>query len=128
MSDMPTQPFSTPPAPYVAPAPDYRTLAYVVHGLYAASFVTGFTAVVGVVIAYLKRAEAAGTVYESHFTYAIRTFWIGLAMSLVGVVLCFLLIGFLVLPLVAIWFIVRIVRAFLALTEDRPVTNPTGFF
>ena len=124
MSDTPTQPL----APYTAPAPDYRTLAYVVHGLYAASFVTGFTTIIGVVIAYMKRAEAAGTIYESHFTYAIRTFWIGLAMSLVGFALCFLLIGFLVLPLVAVWFIVRIVRAILALTEDRPVANPTGFF
>ncbi len=132
MSETPTRPFTTelatPPAPYVAPGPDYRTLAYVVHGLYAASFITGFTAIVGVVIAYMKRAEAAGTIYESHFAYAIRTFWIGLAMSLAGFVLCFLLIGFLVLALVAVWFIVRIVRPILALSEDRPVNNPTGFF
>ncbi len=134
MIDEPNPPRAMPPgrfaplAPYRAPAAsDLRTLAYVVHGLYAASYLTGFTAIVGVVIAHIKRAEAEGTIYESHFTYAIRTFWIGLAMSVVSVLLCLVVIGIFLLMLVGIWFIVRIVRAFLALSEDRPIANPTGF-
>jgi uncharacterized membrane protein len=58
-----------------------RTLVLVVDILYAANLFVWFTSIVGVVIAYMKRGDAAGTIYESHMTYAIRTFWIGLALD-----------------------------------------------
>ncbi len=107
--------------------PALHTYAWLVHGLYAASFVTGFTGVAGVVLAYVKRGEAAGTIYESHLTYAIRTFWIGLAMTAVSLVLCLLVIGVVLLAGVGVWFIVRVVRPMIALADGRPVANPTGF-
>jgi uncharacterized membrane protein len=53
---------------------DLRTWAIAVWVLYLASYLTGITAIVGVIIAYVKRQDAAGTPYASHMTYAIRTF------------------------------------------------------
>ena len=96
--------------------------------LYAASIVIGFTSIVGVVIAYLKRADAAGTIYESHLTYAIRTFWIGLGLGLAGVVLSIVAIGVPVLIFAVVWFIIRVVRALLAWNDEKPIENPTRFF
>ena len=75
-----------------------------VHGLYAASLILGITSIIGVVIAYMKRNEAAGTIYASHLDYAIRTFWIGLAMGLAGFILSFLIIGVPVLMFTVVWF------------------------
>jgi len=103
-------------------------MAIVVHGLYAASCLTGFSGIIGLVIAYVKRSEAAGTIYASHFTYAIRTFWIGLAMALLGILLSIVGIGLLILPLVGVWFIVRVVRALLSAMDDKPIANPSRFF
>ena len=37
-------------------------------------------------------------------------------------------IGLLMFPLLAVWTIVRVVRTFLTLLEDRPITNPSYFF
>src|SRR3546814_1127554 len=55
--------------------------------LYLVGFVAGITSIVGIVIAYLKRSEVAGTWAESHLTYLIRTFWFGLLTAIVGFIL-----------------------------------------
>jgi uncharacterized membrane protein len=115
------------PAPEV-PTNKVRDAAFLVHICYAASFVVGFSSIVGVIIAYMKRADAVDTIYASHFTYAIRTFWIGAAMALVAFVLCFVLVGFLLLPLLGIWLVVRVVRPFLAWNDHKPIVKPTRFF
>lgn len=62
-----------------------RTLAIVVYGLYLAAFLNGITAIIGVVIAYVGRSEARGTIYESHYTNAIHTFWVTFVAT---VILC----------------------------------------
>lgn len=116
------------PDPAASAPPSLRTMAIVVHGLYAASCLTGFTGIIGLVIAYVKRGEATGTIYASHFTYAIRTFWIGLAMAFVGIMLSIVGIGLLLLPLVGVWFIVRVVRAFLSVMDNKPIANTSRFF
>ena len=80
------------------------------HGFYVAALATGLTGVAGVIVAYLKRREAIGTV------------WIGLAPSAVGLMLCFVPVGNLVLALVGLRWLVRVIMTLL----DRPIANPTG--
>ena len=124
----PMREWRAPPRSGGGPGPDLRAYAWIVHGLYAAALLTGVTAVPGVIVAYLKRRDAAGTIYESHFAYAIRSFWIGLLLTLAGAALCLVLVGFLVLALVGIWWLVRIIRPIMALLEDRAIVHPSGFF
>lgn len=76
-----------------------KVLPIVVYALYLLGFANGLTFVVGLIVAYLNR-EAAGPINASHYTFAIRTFWlsiwwflIGLALFLVGLPLSVLLIG-----------------------------------
>ena len=113
--------------PMVGPGPALRAYAWIVHGLYAVGLLTGITVIPGVIVAYLKRADAAGTFYESHFGYAIGSFWIGLLLTLAGIVLSFVLVGLLVLALGWIWWMVRIIRPMVALLESRPIQKPYGF-
>ena len=40
-------------------------------------------------MAYINRGQAAGTWAESHYTYQIRTFWIGLLYSCISILLMF---------------------------------------
>ena len=105
-----------------------RNYAVIVHACYAAALIVGITSVVGVVIAYLKRPDVAGTVYESHMEYAIRTFWIGLAMAAAGLILLLVFIGIFVLIFTGVWYIIRVVRAFLAWADGKPIANPKRFF
>lgn len=64
-----------------------RLLAILVYGLYLAAFVNGITAIIGVVLAYVGRSDARGTVYESHFSNAITVFWVAFAVVLLFVAL-----------------------------------------
>ena len=123
------------------PRPSLITLSHVIYALHALSlvtgivgvatvvgaFLTGWPSIIAVILNYVKRGEVRGTWLESHFRWQIRTFWFGL----LWVVLCGLfiaatlgiglLIAWLPLGLVGLWFIYRIARGWLRLTNGRPM-------
>ena len=74
----------------VAQNKQYTLIIYV---LQLVSLITGITAIIGVVMNYLKRDEVRGTILESHFEWQIKTFWMlhaifnaaGLRLSAVGI-------------------------------------------
>ncbi len=93
-----------------------------VYILQALSFFMGITAIVGIVINYVKKEDAAGTVYESHFDWQIRTFWWGLVWSVLGFILIFALgLGFIVLFVAWVWAIYRVVKGWLKWNDQQPV-------
>lgn len=61
-----------------------KRLTWVVYVLYALSYFTGITAIIGIIINYLKKDEVAETWIESHFRWQIRTFWFGLLWAVIG--------------------------------------------
>jgi uncharacterized membrane protein len=99
-----------------------KTLTTVVYALQAAGFLVGITWIVAVVIDYVKRDEAKGTWLESHFSWQIRTFWWGLLWGALGVITFLILIGWLILVADAIWIIYRIVKGWLYLNDNKPIT------
>jgi uncharacterized membrane protein len=94
------------------------------YALYLASFVVGVTMLVGLVLAYINRGQASGTWMESHYTYQIRTFWIGILYSCISFVLMVVLIGFLLIVVVAVWWVARCVRGLMWAAEGKPVPAP----
>jgi uncharacterized membrane protein len=99
-----------------------KSLVQVVYVLYALSYFTGITAIVGIIINYIKREDAAGTWLESHFRWQIRTFWFGLLWAVIGAVTVFIAIGFAVLFANFCWIIYRIVKGWLNLNDNKPMT------
>jgi uncharacterized membrane protein len=91
------------------------------------TFLLGWPSIIAVIMNYLKRTEAAGTWLESHFRWQIRTFWFGAlwvglcAIFVIGTLGIGLLIAWLPLGIVAIWFIYRIARGWMALRDRRPM-------
>lgn len=105
-----------------------RTWAIVVWGLFAAFYVTfAATMLVGVIIAYVKRDELAGTPFESHMVSAIRTFWISLIVFVIAMPLSFLGIGLVMLALLAVWHLFRCIRGIVRAIDSRPIDDPTGW-
>ena len=105
-----------------------KTWAVVVWGLYIASYFTfALTMIVGLIIAYVKRGDLIGTPFESHMTSAIRTFWISLIAGIIGVLLMFVGIGFIVLGVLAVWQLFRVIRGLIRAMDDRPIDNPQGW-
>lgn len=99
----------------------------VIYYLYLAGLLVGITGLVAIVLAYMNRGKSEPWI-ETHYTWAIRTFWIGLAYSLVAMILVFLVIGFFLFIAVAIWFIARCVIGLQALGRNEPLKNPEGWF
>jgi len=138
--------------PSAAPLPNQagtqqhlRSLALLCYVLFLVSFFNGLTAIVGVIIAYIKRRDAAGTVWQSHFDNLILVFWVMLAICLVGLIsfpislvsltLWFsgdfvwpafsvfalpVLVWMLALPILVIWFFYRMIRGLIHASENRP--------
>ncbi|SMF40418.1 DUF4870 family protein [Pseudogulbenkiania subflava] len=98
-----------------------NNLTLAVYILQAASLFVGVTAIVGIVINYLKRDDTRGTLYESHFLWQMRTFWWGLLGLALGYLTVFLLVGFVILFAVYVWLIYRVVKGFLNLNDGKPM-------
>ncbi|HJW24918.1 MAG TPA: hypothetical protein VJ576_08465 [Rhodocyclaceae bacterium] len=98
-----------------------KSLTTAIYALYAASFLVGLSAVVAIVMNYVKKDDVAGTFLESHFRWQIRTFWFGLLWGAVGVITMLALVGWVVLAANAVWIIYRIVKGWLNLNDDKPM-------
>ncbi len=94
-----------------------------VYILYFIGFIVGITTLAGVIVAYLKRGEAAPDA-ATHLTFLIRTFWIGLLFSVIGAVTTFLIIGFLILLATVVWMLIRLIKGFMLAGEGKPIPNP----
>lgn len=98
-----------------------KTLTTVIYGLYALSLINGVTAIIAIVLNYIKIDEAKGTWLESHFSWQIRTFWWGVAWIVVGAITSIILIGWVVWGVAYVWFIYRIARGWLTLNDNKPM-------
>ena len=119
-----------------------RTL-HIVYGLHAlglaigafgaatvvGSFLFGWPSIIAVIVSYIYRGDARGTWLESHFAWAIRTFWIALAWAalvfLISLPLTLVVIGFGTMALgfflLGFWAVYRVARGWLRLNSRQPM-------
>jgi uncharacterized membrane protein len=127
------------PAAWREPPPNLMRTAHLVYALHSLSILIGvFTAativgaflfgvpsIVAVIINYVKRGDARGTIAESHFRWQIRTFWFTALWCVVGGILFVTIIlipfGLAVFFGAGLWAIYRIARGWLALRDGRPM-------
>ena len=97
-----------------------RTVVIVCYALFLFACLNGMTALVGVIIAYVKKPDAAGTRWVSHFENLIIVFWATLLVGIIGWLTLPMLIGFLILPILVVWYLWRLIRGLLRASDDRP--------
>ena len=93
------------------------------------SFLFGWPSIIAVIISYVKRGEARGTWLESHFSWAISTFWFALIwavlVALVSIPLAIILVGIATwvagMFVLGLWAIYRIARGWLRLKDHQPM-------
>jgi uncharacterized membrane protein len=106
-----------------------RTLTHVLYALYAVYWLTGgISVLIAIIINYVKRPDVAGTPYEVHFQWQIRTFWWCMLGYLIGGLLFFVFIGIPILWAVGIWMLYRIIKGWLYLYDNKPLLNPRAWF
>jgi uncharacterized membrane protein len=118
-----SQSFEPPPPPSPSsPLVDDRQMALIIYILFLAPL-GGVTHVIGLIMAYVARDRAPPWL-QSHYTYLIRTFWMGLLYFLVALALCIMLIGIALLPLVFLWFVVRCAVGLMRLFRSDAIPHP----
>ena len=98
----------------------------VVHVLYIIALFTGVPMLVGVIVAYVARGEA-DDVNESHFTFQIRTFWIGILYGVIGLLTLAVGIGFVICLFAWVWVLVRSVKALGYSNRGEAIPNPKAW-
>jgi uncharacterized membrane protein len=89
-------------------------------------FVIHPASLVGVVLAFVNR-DGASPLDRSHYDFQISTFWRGLIIAVIGVVLIFVFIGWLVLLFWAVWTIVRCIKGLSNLSRGLPMEADIGW-
>ncbi|WP_223146177.1 hypothetical protein [Pusillimonas sp. ANT_WB101] len=108
--------------PGTAPNDSLRTYSIVVYAAFALGILLGgLPSIVGLIMAYVKRNEMTGTIYHGHMSMLIRTFWISLALGIIGALATFIYIGPLIIIGTGIWYIYRVVRGFICLNDRKGI-------
>ena len=106
-----------------------RRIALIDYGLHIAGPILsmGILSVIALIMNYIKRDDAAGTVYASHMNWMIRTFWwtafwivvLSIPFALLTVISLGLLSWLFAVPV--IWYLYRMIKGLLRLNEGRPM-------
>ena len=130
-------------APLPVPPPSLITATLVVYALFGVAGVVaiashgfppilplgGIVGLIGIIMAYVKRGDAAGTWLASHYRWLIRTFWFSLLWGCIGAII-FVLLAIVVIGIIigaaiwiatALWVIYRIIRGYLLFNDSKPV-------
>ena len=83
--------------------------AKLVYILYLASLIVGVTGIIGLIMAYVYRADAPEWV-KTHYRFQIRTFWIGLLYAFLSLLTVIIIVGIFFGAFTVIWWIVRCVK------------------
>jgi len=96
--------------------------AKIIYILYLAGILIPFVSLVALVMAYINKPDAPEWL-SSHYQFQIRTFWIGLLYSLLGIVLTMIVIGWFILVFVVIWLIIRCVKGLKILDSQQAIPD-----
>jgi uncharacterized membrane protein len=126
-----------------APSASLISTTLVVYALYGVAAVFGLVSsgfpliapffgvlgLIAVIIAYVKRGEAASTWLASHYRWLIRTFWFSmlwatlgwLVLLTLGLILIGIPIAFGIWIAASVWVIYRIVRGYMLFKDSKPI-------
>jgi uncharacterized membrane protein len=75
--------------------------------------------IAAVVLAYVKRGEVRGTIWESHFDNIIKTFWLTIVLGIVFAILCVFFIGIPLIIALGIWFLYRSIKGLVRAIDNK---------
>ncbi|MCC5859855.1 MAG: hypothetical protein JJT90_16975 [Ectothiorhodospiraceae bacterium] len=104
-----------------------RTLPMSVYLLFLLGMLMVVTVPPGVLIAHLARRRAPDWI-RSHYTFQLRTFWLGLLVLVPGILLAVNLLGYLLIAVWVVWVIARCAVGVSRLADGRAIPEPRGLW
>jgi uncharacterized membrane protein len=134
---------AVPPVANGAPSPALISMTLVIYALLGVAAVAGLASsgfpliaplmgivgIIAIILAYVKRGDAAGTWLASHYRWLIRTFWFSLLWGIVGavifvvfaIILIGLVVGYAIWVATTIWVLYRLIRGYVLFNASQPV-------
>lgn len=107
---------------------DYDGLAHLMYLMQVISFLFGgIPFVMAVFLNYVNMHHVKGTWLESHYKWQTETFWVGLVLSVIGVMTIPFLVGFAILFVAVIWVVYRILYGWYTLNNSNAITTLTKY-
>lgn len=97
-----------------------KTHALISYILMAIGLFTAIPLFIGAVWAMFTRSSSRGTIYYSHYTNAIRTFWWSVFWTVVGCLLIWAVIGIAILGVTWLWVLYRTIFGLAKIMNDEP--------
>lgn len=79
--------------------------------------------ILALIFAYVFQDDAKDYL-RSHFRYQIRGFWINLLYFVIAGLLCLVVVGFVLLVIATLWWIIRNAKGLKAAMNKREIANP----
>lgn len=98
-----------------------RSLTLAIYILYAIGVFAGIPALIGIIVNHVKVGDTEGTIYRSHFSWQMRSFWWSLLWAILGWVTVWVGVGFVILGANWLWLVYRLVRGFLNWNDGKPM-------
>ncbi|MGB0681282.1 MAG: DUF4870 family protein [Magnetovibrionaceae bacterium] len=116
MTDNPSQP----------PDGASRVPTAVVYLLYLGALFLPILSIVGVIVAYIYRNDGPDW-QRTHHRFQIRTFWIGVLITLVAVAIFLIGLGWILALGWILWHVIRAVKGLRHLQRSEAVPNPDSW-
>jgi len=106
----------------------FKKEAQLIYILYLVSFfLGGITAIIGFIIALLRKKEASVSWIRTHFEFQVTVFKRVLVLGIIGAVTSIIVIGWFILLADLIWFLYATVKGFLFLRDEKPIDSKSWF-
>lgn len=102
--------------------------AQLIYAAYLTALAIPFMALVGAFFAHKSRRRSPAAWLMTHYTYQMRTFWIGLGANVVAWILSFVGVGLLIFPLIALWVVARAVKGLIRIAQRAEIEDPYNVF
>lgn len=101
--------------------PKQKLVVIIAYVLMLLTLFTGISSVIALIVAYVQRESAKGSIYEAHYVNIIKTFWIALGLTILGVFTVPFLIGYFILLATTLFYIFKVTKGLLRIHYDLEV-------
>ena len=98
-----------------------RSLTQMVYILQALGFLIGITFIAAIIVNLIKKGDMQSELAKSHMSWQLRTGLWSFAGCVIGGMTMMLIVGYFIVIGAVIWTIYRVVRGWLALSDNKPI-------
>lgn len=98
---------------------DAKTHALIAYFLMVLGLFTAIPILIGAIWAMVKKKDARGSIYHSHYVNATRTFWWSLFWTAIGCVFLVTGIGIVVFAITWVWVLYRLLKGLARIISDE---------